>query len=82
MSIAVMSEGMPFPKIIDTGKGAEGAATTKKLLSKYYAANPAVELYRVITQSNGDYRLKKLRLRTGTEVTEVRVIAADFEDVN
>lgn len=82
MAIAVKSAGMRFPKIVDTAGPEDADTEDHRRLVTFLKGDPGVELYRVIEQGNGNYRLNKLRIKPGTEVTGTVIIDAEFEDVN
>lgn len=58
----------------------ENARAASEALIQYLDAPEPPEMYRVIITPGEDIRLRRLRVRPGSEVTEQRVVSAEFED--
>lgn len=55
-------------------------ADAKRRMIEYYNADPEVQFFRVVAQSDGDFLLRRLRPRAGSEVTRQVVTDVEFED--
>lgn len=82
MAIAVRSTNRGVPKIIDVGPrdGQTQDEADEEVMNNYLKTNPSAQMFRVDMSNPKQIVLQRVRVQPGSEVTEIRVVSATFED--